>query len=374
MVVHNCLDNTSGISHPGLSSVRTLLLGPECSTPRSVNRLSVNVALVGLGQWGKNHLKVLSRLHREGLIEELILHDAATEYGQSVAKEFGLPFEPDFQHLLQNRSLDAIDIAASTEAHYPLGMKALQAEKDVLIEKPLAYNRTQCQELINAANDHSRILMVGHIFRYHPAIVLLRKLLDEEYFGEVYSIDIIRQAIRVPRKDMGVLYALAIHDVDLACYLFGQSRPKSIFALAQSFYSDHPDENTVLLLEYMESKYAKIESSWLNPVAKKRRSLELIGSRRSAAIDFLTPNELRLSDEHIDVTKEGTRLEESSERIEKTGEGMPLDLELEHFLTCVQQRTTPLTDGFVGQNAVEILEGAYQSIRTGTPYHFEKRI
>jgi len=333
--------------------------------------VGVNVALVGLGHWGRNHLQALLNLKAEGIVGEIVLCDARKEYTKKIADMHSLVFEPSFERVLASESIDAVEIVTPTDSHYDLGMKALEANKDVFIEKPLAYTVTECNKLIALSEKKARILMVGHIFRFHSAVEKLKELLSKQYFGRVFSLSIRRQAIRVPRPEMGVLHALAIHDVDLACYLFEDCAPISISAFAQSFYRSYPDESVFLILEFPDSKLAKIESSWLNPVGSKIRTLELVGSRRSAFIDFLKPDSLTIYEDYVDNNGESLVFVGEGSRTMKTESAMPLDRELRHFVECVINRTVPLTPGEVGRDAVSIIEKALKSINLGTPQGFD---
>jgi UDP-N-acetylglucosamine 3-dehydrogenase len=309
--------------------------------------MSVNVALIGLGHWGKNHLEALLNHMRE------------------IAERYDLPFETNIDIILNNPEIHAVQIVTPTDTHFSIGSKALSAGKHVLIEKPLGVTTKECDTLIKTAKENSRILMVGHLFRYHPAIRKLKELLDQGYFGSVYSIDIIRKSMRAPRSDSGVLLSLAIHDVDLACYLFKILVPESIYCVSQSFLRNYPDESSIILMEFPNSGMAKVESSWLNPTIKSIRTLELIGSRRSAFLDFLKPNELVIRNGHIEMKDgEPQMVQGSSETIE-TYPGMPLDIEVSHFIDCIKFGKEPLTPGAVGREAVAMIEAAIHSLNTG---------
>ncbi|MFW9964728.1 MAG: Gfo/Idh/MocA family protein [Candidatus Sifarchaeia archaeon] len=326
--------------------------------------MSVNVALIGLGQWGMNHLAALKRLEKLGKVGQITLNDSNLAYGKKIAKEYNLPFEADIDSIIDNSQIDAIHIVTPPDTHFSIGNKALSAGKHVLIEKPLAMTTQECDILIDKSEKNSCILMVGHIFRYHPAIRKLAELLSTDYFGSVYSIDIIRKAMRVPRDDSGVLHSLAIHDVDLACYLFNQSFPTSIYSVSQSFFRDYPDESSIILMQFPNSGFAKIESTWLNPTQQSIRTLELIGSQRSAFIDLLTPDKLIINHDHIEKQNgELTHIKSKSEAIE-TYPGMPLDIEIAHFLECVISGNEPLTPGHIGRNAIALIELAIKSIHS----------
>ncbi len=334
--------------------------------------MAVGISLVGAGHWGENHLKVLRKLKDSGLIDPLVVCDADTEVGKQLDEDGEIQFTTDINDILSDDEIVAVDIATPTMTHFDLGKQVLESGKDVLIEKPLAYTTEECDELILLAEKNEKILMTGHIFRYHPAIQMLVGQIANGRFGDIRSIDISRLALRAPRTDMGVLHALAIHDIDLACYLYGRSSPVSVFTMAQSFYTNNPDEMAVLLMDFGEGRMAKIESSWLNPVAHKTRTLELIGSEGSAFIDFLDPQVLRVFDRGI-VRKDSDgeiAVTDGDIAVMTTDADMPLDIELKHFIDCVIERKTPRTDGYVGRNAVRMIECAFRSLEEGVPVRF----
>lgn len=327
--------------------------------------MAVNVALFGLGHWGRNHLKVLKKLKESSTIGEITLCDIQTDYGLKISEEYNLHFESDIDSIISNPEIDAIHIVTPTDTHFQIGSKALSAGKHVFIEKPLAVTTQECDTLIKLAEENSCILMVGHLFRFHPAVLKLRELLAEGHFGTIYSIDIIRKAMRAPRNDSGVLLSLAIHDVDLACYLFSHPIPESIYSIGQSFSRDYPDESSIILMQFPNSGIAKIESTWLNPTEKNIRTLELIGSRRSAIIDFLKPEELTIKDGHIEMQNGEPHFVKGSSETISTYPGMPLDIEIAHFYDCIVSGNEPLTPGIVGREAVAMIEVVFRSLETG---------
>jgi predicted dehydrogenase len=334
-------------------------------------RMPIGIALVGAGHWGTNHLKALKTILNSGQIEKLVVCDTRSDVGDRVSSEFDVQFTTDINEILNDEEITAVDLVTSTSTHYDLSKRIIVAGKDVLVEKPLAYTSSECDDIIELAKEHNRILMVGHIFRYHPAIKMLVDQISRGRFGEIRNIDIERLAFQPPKQDMGVLHALAIHDVDLACLLFNEKTPKSIFAVSQSFHTENPDEMSIIIMDFGKGRIAKIESSWLNPVAHKKRTLELIGSKGSAFIDFLKPQALTVYSKSFAIDENETlEVKDDGESELIAEEGMPLNLELEHFISCIKNRRTPNTNGQVGRNAVRMIECALESLKTGVPIEF----
>ncbi len=134
----------------------------------------MRIAVIGTGYWGRNHVKVWRKLKDEGIIEDAILCDIREDAVKPLAKDFGFPYTTEPEKIMKDESIDGIDIASSTPSHYPLAIEAMKNGKHVMVEKPMAENSEKCMELISVAEEEKRILMVGHIFRYHPALLELR--------------------------------------------------------------------------------------------------------------------------------------------------------------------------------------------------------
>lgn len=330
--------------------------------------MTISVALIGVGHWGSNHLKALKSIQDAGLIANLTVCDSRPDIGEKIVSEYNATFTTSMNDVLVDEEIKAVILATPTSTHFSFSKRVLDSGKDVFVEKPLAYTTEQCDEIITLAEKQSRILMVGHIFRFHPAVAMLKEEIQNGRFGDIRSIDITRLALQPPRNDMGVLHALAIHDMDLACDLFGESVPKSVYAVAQSFYTENPDERSIVIMDFGKGRLAKVESSWLDPVAEKKRILDLIGSSGSAHIDFLKPQSLIVYDQKIVTSEDGLRVVEDGGKSEIIADvGMPLNIELEHFIECVKNRSEPITNGKVGRNAVRMIESAFESLKLGKP-------
>jgi predicted dehydrogenase len=240
----------------------------------------------------------------------------------------------------------------------------MEAGKDVLVEKPLTMDIAEAEELVRVAERDSRILMVGHIFRYHPAVQELRRRMNRGELGKVRAIMSNRLAFGLPRRDMGVIYALGIHELDMFCYLIGVDYPKSVTAVTSKVYSQDIEETAVLAVDFGDVKGYAFES-WLVPGREKRRDLLVTGSQMCARVDYLKPQELCLFDTRV-ITENGTptSIEDRGERTVSISYAEPLKEELRHFIYCVNSRQKPLTDGAVGLRAVVMAEAALASAGT----------
>jgi len=167
----------------------------------------------------------------------------------------------------------------------------------------------------------------------------------------------------LPRRDMGVIYALGLHELDIFCYLLGVDYPKSLIAVASKVYSQDIEETAVLAIDFGDVKGYAFES-WLVPAYGKRRDLIVVGSKMSARVDYLKPQELCLFDARV-ITKNGVpvSLENRGRHIVPLSYAEPLKEELKQFISCVNSRQKSLSDGLVGLRAVVMAEAALTSAR-----------
>jgi len=311
----------------------------------------MKIAVVGTGQWGKNHVRTLAELRNANELDDVVICDADGSKARTLADEFDVGLETDVARVAAS-DVDGVVIATPSPTHYELARRFMEAGIDVLVEKPLALNTKEAALLVERAQRQKRVLMVGHEFRFHPGIRHLKRMLDDESLGTPRCILANRFDYRTPRTDMGVLYALAIHDVDLFCYLLDQPYPRQI--LAQTIRPNN------LQVEVHATVHASFESgvaataveSWITPAYGKTRELVFVGEKASARVDFLRHDGIDIFD--------GTHKKTVSFSPQE-----PLKEELRHFLACIQNRKTPVADGEAGLRAVAMIEACLKSARDG---------
>ena len=317
----------------------------------------MKIALIGTGYWGRNHAKVWRELKDEGKVEDVILCDINEDAVKPLAQDFEFEYSTDPREIMECEDIDAVDIASSTPSHYTLAKNAMLHSKDVLVEKPMAEKSEECRELINLAENKKRILMVGHIFHYHPALNELRSMIRRGELGEILSLQTRRLSLRYPRRDMGVLLALAIHDVDIYAYLLNE-KPRELLTLTNSNYIKGIEEEAFIFMKFSKASGYIVES-WNYPLGKKIRELIVVGTESAAKIDYLKPDEIIIYDSAIvdeQVKNEG-------EFIKRVPYTEPLKAELLDFVKSIKDRKRPKADMYVGLKAVEIIEKAMESAR-----------
>ncbi|UCH89608.1 MAG: Gfo/Idh/MocA family oxidoreductase, partial [Thermoplasmata archaeon] len=287
---------------------------------------------------------------------------------------FQIGYETDYRKLLNSDEIQGVSIVTPSPTHYQLTRDFIDSKKDVLVEKPMTLDVGEAEKLVDVVKNSEQVCMVGHIFRYHPSVLELKRRLDAREFGEVIYLFCNRLAFRAPRQDMGVLYALTIHEVDLFCYLLNHEYPESIFAVLSNYYQPEIEETAMVTMNFPNNVKCFAFESWLSPIYGKQRDLVLIGTHKSARIDYLKPHELQIFDssvveENVEGRKEFKGLHEGS-RVLPIDYKEPLKEEFKHFVARMKDRGKPNSDVRIGQRAVEMVEKAKESAAKNTPISF----
>ena len=311
------------------------------------------VAVVGCGYWGKNLVRNFSQLGALAMVCD------ATPAGRAAAEGLApqVPVVGDIQPVLDGLAPGVV-IATPAETHYELARRALEAGKDVFVEKPLALTPDQGAILVKLAEARGRILMVGHVLEYHPAIVKLREIIAAGELGKVAYIYSNRLSLGKVRREENILWSFAPHDVAIILRLMG-AMPLQVIACGGSYVQPNIADVTVTHLLFDNGVRAHIHVSWLHPFKEQR--LVVIGSRKMASFDDVS-KQLVLYDQRVDV--------ERGQPIPVKGEGEsvpfaadePLRVECRAFLDAIATREPPLTDGRSGLRVLEVLGAAQRSL------------
>lgn len=316
----------------------------------------ISIGLAGLGYWGKN---ILRNLHELG-----VLHSACDADENTIAahkKNYSdVSFTTKFTDLLEARELQAIAIAAPAVAHYDMVKKALQAGKDVYVEKPLSLTVRESQELVDIAEKEGRILMVGHILQYHPAVLKLKEMIDAGELGKVEYIYSNRLSIGKLRTEENILWSFAPHDISVILMLL-EEEPVSVNSFGGAYLTKDIYDTTMTTLEFKNGVKGHIFVSWLHPF--KEQKLVVVGSRAMAVFDDVSKEKLFLYPHKIDW-KEGKIpvAQKADYQVIPIDKAEPLKAELEHFIDCIRTRRTPRTDGREGLRVLKVLDMAEHSL------------
>ncbi|MFQ5677555.1 MAG: Gfo/Idh/MocA family oxidoreductase, partial [bacterium] len=262
----------------------------------------------------------------------------------------------DFDELLSDASLDAITIATPAASHFTLARESLKAGKDVFVEKPLALNPEQGEKLAALAQTQSRILMVGHVLRYHPAIVRIKELIDDGTLGRVGYCYSNRLNLGKVRKVENILWSFAPHDISAFIY-FMDGPPDEIQASGQIILQPGIHDITTTIMKWQSGVMAHIYVSWLHPFKEHR--LVVVGDKAMIVFDDAREKKkLMLYNKGIDFVKGEPLPRDEDSQVIKFQNKEPLRLEMEHFLNCVMNRRQPTTDAREALAVLKILNSA----------------
>jgi len=325
----------------------------------------VNIALIGMGYWGKNHFRALRTLQKDGKVDNILVCDKNVKVLSELEKTTDVYLEKDWKEVVTDEDFELVDIVVPTPSHYKISKDMMLAGKDVLVEKPLSLTSEECDKLIEISKNTGSGLMVGHIFRYHTAVNELKQRIEEGYFGEILYITTRRQSLRIPRKDMGVMLALGVHEVDLHSYLLGDIEPDSIFADINYFFGGKDD--MALIIQKFGDIKAYSKESWVDPSQGKLRDLTLVGRRGSAIINFSIPDKLHIINEFInpnDIKDTREIIREGSFTVSLEFKE-PLLEEIKHFIEKSLSDKKYASNALVGKRAILMLEKAFKSSKEG---------
>jgi len=317
-----------------------------------MNKRQKNIGLVGLGYWGKNLLRCLYELGS--------LHTAC-DSSPAIIDERKEAF-PDVQYttsiddVISSPDIKAVVIGAPASAHYDISRQCLAAGKDVFVEKPLALTVAQGREVVALAEQAEKIVMVGHILNYHPAVIKLRELVSGGELGRIQYIYSNRLNIGKLRTEENILWSFAPHDISIILMLLGEE-PVSVSACGGAYINKGIYDTTLTTLEFKDGIKGHIFVSWLHPY--KEQKLIVVGSRSMAVFDDMSREKLFLYPHRINWVEGKIPVAQKAQYIPVPLEaGEPLKMELNHFIRCVETRSTPRTDGREGLRVLKVLEQA----------------
>ncbi len=316
--------------------------------------------LVGVGNFGKNHLRVLKEHEEQGACKLYGVVDIKKETLKGVGKGHKFKTSIDFHDFLEDDDVDAIDVATPISTHFAIGKECLAAGKHVFVEKPLTTSYVEAKELVQIAKEQRKTLMVGHIFRYNSAVRKIKELIEKGELGQVYYMYGHFMGLRDPRFDVGALFNYTVHHIDIYDYLL-QKMPEEVTCCVGFFLDRNKFEDIALVvLKYPTNVIGIVEGSWLPP--GKHRDLTVVGSKKSITSNLLKQT-LQLHDSHIEMHDGQFKAIDRGETESKLEFKEPLRLELLDFIESIKTGRKPLANGQVALNVIEVAEKALESAR-----------
>jgi predicted dehydrogenase len=323
--------------------------------------LSVNVGVVGLGYWGPNLARNFAAI--DGC-ELTWLCDGSEQIRAKLADAFpGVRSSGEIDELLADPELDAVVLATPVPTHAELAVRVLQAGKHCFVEKPLATTVADAQRAVDAAEKAGRILMVGHLLEYHPAVTHLKELLDTGELGSLYYVYGNRVNLGQLRAEENALWSLGAHDVSVVLRLIGEE-PVECSAHGESYVRGGVQDVVFCYLRFPSGQVAHLHLSWLDP--HKERRITVVGSKRMATFDDMrTEGKLTVYDKGFDedASSWGEYITRAGESFSpRLANAEPLRLECMHFIECIREGKTPRSDGHSGLRVVRVLEALQHSL------------
>jgi len=323
-----------------------------------MGNVNKNVAVVGVGYWGKN---LVRNFHELGSLAALCDADPSLEERYK-GQYSGVIFFTDYKSVLADPSIKAVALATPAVTHYEMAKAALLAGKDVLVEKPLAIDVKHGEELVQLAEAKGRVLMVGHILRYHPAILKLQQLIHEGTLGKINYLYSNRLNIGKIRTEENILWSFAPHDISVMLSLLNEM-PTRVSCRGGAYLNHDVSDVTLSHFSFASGVQAHIFVSWLHPV--KEQKLVVVGSQKMAVFDDTAENKLVLYPHRVEWRNRiPTAVKANAETVELE-DREPLRAECQHFLDCVESRKTPVSCGAEGLRVLRVLDACQRAIKNG---------
>lgn len=338
--------------------------------------MTTRVGLIGLGYWGPNLARVIAGTADLAALCETDpdrLAKFASVYPRAQATT-------DAEFIFGDKSIDAVVIATPAATHYSLAHDALESGKHVLVEKPLATRSVDALELMELADTKGLVLCSGHTFLYNAAVRTVRDYIDEGSLGEIFYVYSQRLNLGLVREDVNALWNFGPHDLSILAYWLRAS-PARVMARGFSFLQPGVEDVAFMTLDYPSGVVANVHVSWLDP--NKVRLMTIVGSERMVVYDDVSADKIKIYDKgvrRISIHDPGARngilsfgehqlqLRAGDVVVPRIDFREPLLVEMEDFISAIENGHRPVSDAAVGVDVVRTLEAAQRSIaQDGAP-------
>ena len=328
----------------------------------------LNLGIVGLGYWGPNLLRNLKDV--DGVRVKYMCDMDIRNLEKWRLKYPDVYPKNDVTELLIDKNLEGIVISTPAITHYELARRALECDKNVFIEKPMAKSIKECSELIEMADKKNLLLMIGHVYEFNPFINYLKQYIKGGMLGNIKEGWARRFAFGPVRSDVGALWDLASHDIGIFMSLFGK-KPVGVSANGENYESNGEQKGSIAMhIEFEDGMEGNICASWISPI--KIREFMIMGDKQAVRFDEVA------SDENLKFYNRSIAYIEPTETFQKhrfeirKGDTLipcidlkeePLKTECRHFVDCIRNNEKPITGGLYGLNVVRVLAAAEKSLK-----------
>lgn len=322
----------------------------------------INIAQIGCGYWGPNLLRNLDA--NPGCTVSMVC-DQSEDRRNYVKQQYGYVEVCDsIDAVFDNPAIDAVILATPVAMHYEQAIRALEAGKHILVEKPMARSCAEVEHIAALAQEKGLTAMAGHTFLYNDAVLYLKKLIDSGELGDILYLYSQRLNLGRIRADVDALWNLAPHDISIIQFLLGDPEPSAVTRAGMDFMQEGIDDVVFMNIFYPGKTMAHVHVSWLDP--NKVRKLTVVGSKKMAVYDDMASEKITIFDKGIDRVEPKMDYDDQdffafNHRsgdvvMPKVQFSEPLKIEVEHFLACIRGDETCRTDANHALNVVRILE------------------
>jgi UDP-2-acetamido-3-amino-2,3-dideoxy-glucuronate N-acetyltransferase len=318
--------------------------------------ITPKIACLGAGYWGRNLIRNFSALNALYAVcdpDPRRVEEFARIYPRAAVSD-------SVSAVLADPQVAGVAVAAPAESHAALVREALLAGKHVFVEKPLCLSVREAEDLIALAAGKRRVLMVGHLLWYHPAVLKLRQLIEHGDLGRIRYIYSNRLNLGKFRREENILWSFAPHDISVILGLVGEM-PDTVEAQGCNYLHERIADVTVSLLSFPSGTRAHIFVSWLHPY--KEQKLVVVGERAMAVFDDLQEHKLTLYP-HVISWNGALPVPNKADAIPiEVAAVEPLRAECSHFLECITTGQTPRTDGHEGLRVLSVLQQCQEALQ-----------
>jgi len=328
----------------------------------------LNIATVGCGYWGPNLIRNFSSLSGCKIKMLCDVDENRLAHMKVLYPEVKTTFV--LEDIVSNAEVDAVVIATPVRFHYEMAKRSLLAGKHTLIEKPMASSLSECEELIELAENQNLTLMIGHTFIYSQPVRKIKQIVNSGELGDIQYISSRRLNLGLFQKDINVAWDLAPHDISIILYIMDEE-PVSVNCQGKAHIAPDIEDVTNMTLSFPNGGFATIHSSWLDP--NKIREMTFVGTKKMLVYNDVEPMEkIKIYDKRVKTPPHYNTFAEFhysyhygdiySPYLKQLE---PLQVECQHFLDCIRSGAKPDSSGIEGMKVVQILEAATVSLKNG---------
>jgi len=333
----------------------------------------VKLGIIGCGYWGPNLVRNFNSISDTEVIICADLDESRLSHIKSLYPK--IIVTKDYKEILENDEIDAVIIATPIETHYKIAKDFLNANKHVLIEKPITASSKEALDLIKTAEKNKKVLMVDHTFEFSSPIEKIKEIIDKKELGKIFTIDMIRVNLGLFQEKVNVAWDLAPHDISMLIYYLNDI-PLTVRAVGQSYIRDGIEDDAHINLEFKDKVMVNMHVSWLDPC--KIRRTTIVGNKKMLVYDdTLNDEKIKIFDKGVTIHKANIPKQPYYDTYEqwaltyrsgdtytpKIENKEPLNAMANHFIDCIKNNKKPLTDGNSGLRVVKVLEAIQKSLK-----------